>query len=234
MNCTTLRTVAILAIGFTSFAHAQLIDIAFHGPGDPTPSGAAVIGSAGDQWNGIDGSANGTTGPLALINSDGSSSPATLTFTAEGSVVALSASNQPLPALTHTYLFNNDGGHVTVTLNGLAADQQYLLELYVASDDAAGGDRAVAADANNVLLTASGNPQTSFVNGQNYVEGDPISDGSGAITIILSDEVNLNTSQEVDLSGLQIEPLPEPVCLGTLSLGGLVLFGRRRHGASGM
>ena len=70
---------------------AQLIDVDFNenssagaggGPNPgPTMSGAAVLGSAGDQWNGIDVSSG--TG-IPLTNADGSASTVTMTFTSGG------------------------------------------------------------------------------------------------------------------------------------------------------
>src|SRR5580658_8423200 len=70
---------------------AQLIGVDFnnnsagasHGgpnPG-PTMSGAAVLGSAGDQWNGID--VNSGSG-ISLFQSDGTPSTVTMTFTSGG------------------------------------------------------------------------------------------------------------------------------------------------------
>ena len=70
---------------------AQLIDVDFNNnsygadaggpdPG-PTMSGAAVLGLAGDQWNGID--VNNGTG-IPLIYANGNNSPVTMTFTSGG------------------------------------------------------------------------------------------------------------------------------------------------------
>src|ERR1035438_2192300 len=68
---------------------AQLINVDFNqnngvgwGGGGPNPgptmSGAAVLGTAGDQWNGIN--VNSGSG-ISLSNADGSASPVKLTFT---------------------------------------------------------------------------------------------------------------------------------------------------------
>src|SRR5208282_1779579 len=66
---------------------AQLIDVNFTlnsstGAGGPNPSptmsGAAVLGSAGDQWNGINTSSGSG---IPLIYANGSSSTVTMTFT---------------------------------------------------------------------------------------------------------------------------------------------------------
>src|SRR5580704_4105660 len=70
---------------------AQLINVDFNndsagsghgGPSTgPTMTGAAVLGSAGDQWNGINASSGSG---ISLTNADGSASAVTLTFTSDG------------------------------------------------------------------------------------------------------------------------------------------------------
>src|SRR5579863_5943850 len=75
-----------------SLSRAQLVNVDFNenngvgwGGGGPNPgptmSGAAVLGAAGDLWNGIDVS-SGTN--IALNDANGNASPVTLTFTSGG------------------------------------------------------------------------------------------------------------------------------------------------------
>src|SRR5215469_3971417 len=76
--------VFVMAFSNTSSVQAQLIDVNFTqngsaGTGGPNPgptmSGAAVMGSAGDRWNGI----NGTNGNgILLVSVDGSPCPVTM------------------------------------------------------------------------------------------------------------------------------------------------------------
>src|SRR5882757_934492 len=65
--------------------HAQLINVDFNrndgGSTGPTMSGAAVLGTAGDQWNGIS-VASGSG--ISLIYANGSASTVTMSFTSGG------------------------------------------------------------------------------------------------------------------------------------------------------
>ena len=80
-----------IVIFSSSLLQAQLINVDFNndsygaGHGGPNPgptmSGAAVLGTAGDQWNGINTSSG--TG-VSLIYANGSNSPVTMTFTSGG------------------------------------------------------------------------------------------------------------------------------------------------------
>ena len=48
----TLLPLLLSIMAFPVIAHAQLIDLAIYNSGNPeTPSGAAVLGESGDQWN---------------------------------------------------------------------------------------------------------------------------------------------------------------------------------------
>ena len=82
--------VFLLSLFVTGQLRAQLININFTenssaGNGGPNPgptmTGAGLLGSAGDHWNGISG---GSGSSIALIHADGSASPVTLSFTAGG------------------------------------------------------------------------------------------------------------------------------------------------------
>src|SRR5580693_6866328 len=130
---------------------AQLIDVDFNenssasaggGPNPgPTMSGAAVLGTAGDQWNGINvSSGNG----IPLTNADGSSSAVTMTFTSGGGYDVNDYGGStpfvstPYDALMEDYLYNG-GAPQTITLSGLAASSTYNLVLYNAANVAAAG-----------------------------------------------------------------------------------------------
>jgi hypothetical protein len=225
----------VLAFGGGSVAHASLIDVSFYNSGYPPtiqPTGAAVLGQAGDQWNWID--AGITNGSPDLIDSTGTLTGASLTFTADGGVRSLNLNTQPVPDLTNAYLFNNTGGTITVTLDGLTPSQNYLLVLYVASDDAFSGARSLTGVVNgltSVPFSATGDAQPSFINGENVVELGVTSDASGSLTISESDGLG-NSSGEVDMNGLQLQSgtVPEPASLSLLCLGGAALLGWRARG----
>ena len=201
----------------TSLLEAQLINIDFnndsfgaaHGgpnPG-PTMSGAAVLGAAGDQWNGING--NSGTG-IPLIYANGGNSPVTMTFTSDGGYDANSFNGStpfagtPYDALMEDYLFNG-GTPQTITLSGLTPNSFYNLVLYNAADQAAAG--------RITLFTVNGNTQTSTWNassstllaGTDYVEFNPaVSDASGNMVITWTG----NGSAEGDINGFQLQSLP--------------------------
>lgn len=196
---------------------AQLIDVNFTtnslfttGGGynfGPTNSGAAVLGAAGDQWNGINVS-SGTGIPLSYVN--GSKSPVTMTFTSAGGYNAYSYSGTtpftgtPYVALMENYLYNGRLGTFapqTITLSGLAANSPYNLVLYSAADS--------AALSRTNFFTVNGNTQSSIwngtssalISGTNYVEfPTAMSDGSGNLAITWTG----TNSAEGDINGFQI------------------------------
>ena len=194
---------------------SQLIDVDFNennsagaGGGGPNPgptmSGAAVLGSAGDQWNGIDVSSG--TG-IPLTNADGSASTVTMTFTSGGGYDVNSYGGStpfagtPYDALMEDYLYNS-GTPQTITLSGLAANSAYNLVLYNAANTAAAG--------RTTYFTVNGNTQSSTWNGSSstliagvdYVEfPSALSDGSGNLVITYTG----NGSAEGDINGFQIQ-----------------------------
>jgi sugar lactone lactonase YvrE len=207
--------------------HAQLIDVDFnndsygatHGgpnPG-PTMSGAAVLGAAADQWNGI--SASSGSG-VSLFYANGSASGVTMTFTSGGGYDAYSFSGSTpfagtaYDALMEDYLFNS-GVAQTITLSGLAANSAYNLVLYNAGDNAAAGRKT--------MFTVNGTTQTSVWNatsstliaGVDYVDFTAaLSDGSGNLVITYTG----NGSAEGDINGFQIQGPPGPALTPTVTI----------------
>jgi hypothetical protein len=216
---------AALALGMTS-ARAQLIDVNFYsaGFGGSAASGAAVVGTATDQWNGI-AADSGFGGPINLVDANGNATFVTLSYNSPsgGAVVSANANIQPNASLMYDYLFNNNGSGITVTLGGLAASTPYDLYIYLASNDGGGSARAANVTANLASGTATGNPETSFINGDNYLLLDVTSSALGTINIAETDAL-ANTSGEVDMNGLQITSVPEPSTLFLFVVGGLGLI----------
>jgi hypothetical protein len=262
---------AIGAAGLAS-VQAQLINVNFtdanintsFGGGDATPappgttmSGAAVLGSAGDVWNGLGGftyaapggAATYTSGPL--VNSAGAATGVSLSLSAPSGTYGANSVNwnnystfswatlgneqtltggpfTPYSALySHTLVANSAAGNGNVTLTGLAANQAYNLVLYSASD----------------LNVGAGRTGTFTVNG---VTQTTLWTASGATTLILGVDYteyvstlssgtgtltinfgNLGGS-ESDLNGFQLQAVPEPGTLALLGMGLPLFFIRRR------
>jgi aryl-phospho-beta-D-glucosidase BglC (GH1 family) len=196
---------------------AQLIDVDFNenssagsggGPNPgPTMSGAAVLGTAGDQWNGIDVSSGSG---IPLIYADGSTSAVTMTFTSGGGYDvndyggSTPFASTPYDALMEDYLYNG-GTPQTITLSGLAANSSYNLVLYNAAN--------VAATGRTTYFTVNGNTQSSIwdgssstlIAGVDYVDfTSALSDGSGNLVITYTG----NGSAEGDIDGFQIQAAP--------------------------
>jgi endoglucanase len=208
--------------------HAKLIDVnftqnSFAGEGGPSPgptmAGAAVLGSASDQWNGISGS---TGNSIPLIYSDGSASPVKMTFTSGGGYNVFDyGGSTPFAggagtALTENYLYN-DGVPQTVTLSGLAPNTAYDVVLYNAANVSAGtAGRTTYFTINSNTLSSTWNASSStLVPGVDYVSFPAVWSGaSGNMTVTYTG----NGSTEADFNGFQIQPAQLMITsLGTIS-----------------
>ncbi|HEV7925750.1 MAG TPA: hypothetical protein VGR14_10355, partial [Verrucomicrobiae bacterium] len=180
-----------------SLAPAQLLNVDFNendgvgwGGGGPNPSptmsGAAVLGAAGDLWNGMDVS-SGTN--IALNYANGNASPVTLTFTSGGGYDVNSFggstpfASTSYDALMENYLFNS-GMQQTITLAGLATNAAYNLVLYNAANSTAGG-RTTYFTVNGVSKSSTWDGVSStLVPGIDYVDFScAMSDSSGKLVI---------------------------------------------------
>jgi hypothetical protein len=201
-----------------SLLQAQLINVDFNendgvgwGGGGPNPgptmSGAAVLGKAGDQWNGITVS-NGSG--ISLVNADGSASVVKMTFTSGGGYDVNSFggstpfANTPYDALMEDYLYNG-GTNRTITLSGLAANSVYDLVLYNAANSGAAG-RMTSFTVNGITESSVWNGSSStLIAGVDYAEfKSALSDGNGNLAITY----NGNGSVEGDVNGFQIKAAP--------------------------
>ena len=204
-----------LSIGLS---HAQLVNVDFNqnngvgwGGGGPNPgptmSGAAVLGAAGDLWNGINVS-SGTN--IALDYASGNASPVTLTFTSGGGYDVYSfGGSTPMAgtaydALMEDYLFNN-GVAQTITLAGLAANAAYNLVLYNAANSGTAG-RTTYFTVNGVNKSSTWDGASStLIPGIDYVNfTSALSDSSGRLVITYQGD----GTAEGDVDGLQIQAAP--------------------------
>lgn len=203
-----------------SMAQAQLINVNFYSAfyGGSAATGAAVVGNPGDLWNGINGD-NEPGGPISLVDSTGNATSASLFYSAFGAVTSLTPNFQPNPGLMSDYLFSTGfAGTNYVTITGLTPDTKYDLYVYLASNDATGGDRSAGIQIPGTQGHATGNPEPTFSPGDNYVFLTPTTDDSGTLSLF-EFPYRGNTSGEVDLNGLQLLAVPETT--GTLPLLGI-------------
>ncbi|HTQ51760.1 MAG TPA: cellulase family glycosylhydrolase [Candidatus Acidoferrales bacterium] len=225
---------ALVAFG-SGLLQAQLINVNFTlnssaGTGGPNPSptmsGAAVLGVAGDQWNGI--STNSGNG-IPLIYANGSNSTVTMAFTSGGGYnVNDYGGSTPFAgtlynALMENYLYNN-GTTQTITLSGLAVNTAYNLVLYNAANTAAAG-RTTYFKVNGKTISSTWNGSSSaLVAGIDYVDFPlTLADALGNMTINWTG----TGSAEGDINGLQIQAVPFTI---NASYGGtnvIVLFSTR-------
>jgi endoglucanase len=209
-----LATLAILSI--LGIIHAQLIEVNFTqnsstGQGGPSPgptmSGAAVLGSVGDKWNGINGS-SGSGIPLACSN--GSNSPVVMTFTSGGGYNVYDYSgNTPFTgtlynSLMETYLYNN-GVPQTITLSNLQPNSIYNLVIYNAANSGAAGRSTYFSVNGNTLSSTWNGTSNTLIAGVDFVEfPSAISDSSGTMVISYTG----SGSTEGDINGFQIQSTP--------------------------
>jgi len=197
---------------------AQLIDVDFNqnngvgwGGGGPNPgptmSGAAVLGTAGDQWNGIN--VNSGIG-ISLNYANGSPSPVKMTFTSGGGYDANSyGGSTPFAttsydALMEDYLYTG-GSAQAISLSGLVPSSTYNLVLYNAATSSAGG-RTTFFTVNGIAQSSTWNGSSStLIAGIDYVNfASALSDSSGYLVITY----NGNGSSEGDVDGFQIQAAP--------------------------
>ena len=223
LTCQFALSAAVLGILLAGEVQAQLIDVDFNtnsaagiggGPAvGPTMSGAAVLGTVGDHWNGV----NVTSGTgIPLFYANGSNSPVTMTFTSGGGYDANSYggstpfASSPFDALMEDYLYSG-GVTQTVILSGLTPRSMYDLVLYNAAD-AFGAGRTTSFTANSNLLSSTWNGSSgTLIAGVDYVEfASAMSDSSGNLAITWSG----NGTAEGDLNGFQIQFKPAPAAPG--------------------
>ncbi|HTV40441.1 MAG TPA: hypothetical protein VMF08_07700 [Candidatus Sulfotelmatobacter sp.] len=179
----------------------------------PAMSGAAVLGEASDQWNGIEVS-SGTGIPLIYAN--GSNSPVAMTFTSAGGYNVFSYNGTtpfagtPYEALMENYLYNGRLGTFapqTITLSGLTANSMYNLVLYNAADTAGAGRTTYFTVNSNTLSSTWNGASNTLIAGIDYVEfPSATSDGSGNLVITW----NGNGTVEGDINGFQIQVTNPP------------------------
>jgi PEP-CTERM motif len=231
----------LLVILLPSAGRAQLIDVDFNANSTPgyTQSGAAVLGNAGDLWNGIVWSASQSSNFASLFDSMGITSGISLTFSAPAAFNAASYPQAGLPNgfygtpysnLMNDYLVAYPNQPGQFTLSGLQPTQDYQLLVYTDSAaDGTGRQTNVTVSGLTVtqLTNAPLNPMfNQFVQGSNYLAFNVKPTQAGLLTVDFSAAVG-----EGDITGFQLVAVPEPSTLALMLVGGLgvVYLTVRRH-----
>ncbi len=266
MNKIPLAIIGIIGVVGLTSAQAQLIDVDFNGNSvgtayngggvgsGPTQSGAAILGSAGDIWNGFDDSAftfatyptGMSASGLALNYANGTSSGVTMSISASaggsydanepnwGNTSAFTTAGSPYSNLMQDEIYTTPAA--TLTLSGLAVNQSFNLVIYSAGDQNLGtGNTAKVGTftVNGVTQTTTWNGTTStLINGQTYVQFLALSDGSGNLVINYGGtSAATGINPETDFNGFQIVAVPEAGTLALLGMGLAIpfVFRRRRN-----
>ena len=223
-----------------------LVNVDFNTASSSTYTGAAVLGAAGDKWNGISESVyfdrtTQSVNNLCVITSDGAASGLQLSYTltqpqSEPGMGAFDSDDStspffgtPYESLMRDYFFVRSGTG-SFTISGLTAGGTYKLVIYSGTNSAPGG----AAAGRNTAFTIDALTRhvvqanhNTFVDGANFTTFDTTADGGGAITFTMA--AGSFNSLEPDVNGFQLlaehvaVPLPSAASAGLVLLAGLVV-----------
>ena len=208
---------------------AELVDVQFSGtfnlggtsPFAPQQSGAAIIGSAGDQWNYFAAAAQGST---ALNDTTGAASGLSLSFTSNRAYTASPGydafNGTPTANLMLGYLVED----ISLDISGFAPNQNYSLYVYTQGDDNSNG-RLISLSATGAGTQNSKQTNAStYIVDNNYLLFQGQADSTGQVLI-----KQLGSVGEGDLNGFQLlttasAPAPTPGA-GLAGLAFLILAG---------
>ena len=218
-----------------------LINVDFNAGLSPTYSGAAVLGTAGDAWNGIVVNSAGGASNLALVDSSGMGSGVTLSYnTPSMSVGGFSIFGSPLSpfqgtayaSLMQDYLYVIPSmGPATTTFSGLTAGGTYRLILYSSADSIAPGQargRDTGFTVHGVTEHVVQGSDSAFVEGSNYADFTAAADPLGNLSFttqgfpyVPSPAFPDFTRSEGNLNGMQLSAVPEPSTLAMFGFASL-------------
>jgi MYXO-CTERM domain-containing protein len=216
-----------------------LVNVDFNQNGGPsgTYTGAAVLGQAGDIWNGVGGNI-GDTAPrdgLSLVTSSGAASGVTLSCSGQQGFVDATGSGAVFQGTPYQALMDDllvAFQTATVSFSGLTPGGTYRLILYSASGDT---NQDTLFTVNGLSPDVGRSSSTTLQKGQNYADFTTTADGSGTLSFTFQPGPVENL--EGDLNGIQLQSVasttatPEPASLTLAGIGavGLAGYGWRRR-----
>jgi hypothetical protein len=229
-----------VALAPTSGAMAALINVDFsqtYGDGEVPAgvySGAAVVGTAGDTWNGLEvgprSPATSTTYTSGfLVDSTNVATTATVTLTGNSTFVAYDTGPGfdnniagVAPVLMNDFAAASTGTVLGFAINGLTVGGVYDLYLYSQNGGYSSENSAFTINAVTKTATNSGNP-AAFVLNNNYVAYLGLTATGGTISGTISSAANAS------INGFQLVPVAEPSSMMLAALSGIGLIAVRRR-----
>jgi len=209
---------ALAALVTSVGAQAGLVNIDFNaGTAGPTYTGPAVVGSAGDVWNGISAGTLGVGASgnnLALIDAGGANNGITLSFTqtsgAYDTGVGCLMSGASTAALMCDYLYvGRTAPAVTVTFAGLTPGSLFDLILYSMANDSGRVTDFMLDSTTQSVTAAAGN---NLVQGTNYARFSGTVGAGGELAFTTTAGQRQDTGLvEGNLDGIQLTQTPAQV-----------------------
>jgi hypothetical protein len=181
----------------------------------PFGPGAAAIGSAGDDWNGIDLSLPLSTS-VSLLNNNGVATGVSFNGSDNDGYNSFAFSG------TYAALFDTDisfafNSTAVQQITGLIPNAKYNFYLYSVHD--------AGISVNGTIFSSSQptSPENSLVPGTGYSEGIVTADAAGDLDISQNNPSSLYSAFQLT----PVTPTPEPSVFALAGLGGLLAGGRR-------
>jgi hypothetical protein len=227
----------ILSLALAESAYSDFtigtIDVDFNGSVSPaaTALGAGVIGSTSDVWNVISSAPSSTS----LNFTTGGASGVSLQLSGTFAPGTSGGANGPNTALTQDFLAVTGGNTGTITLTGLALNQQYAFYLYNGSTSigrVTTFNVTGATPANGLITNPAVISTANWVPAVNYFQLNVTSSISGDLVIQFMNQA----ASEANFAGFQIRAIPEPSACTLLVTGAaavlIVAYHTRRRSSA--
>ena len=229
-----LRVSALAALFAMTPAQAQTVNVELLNNTVPDPTsgtytGVAAASDLGTYWNAIAATPYGTpsfTNSTTLKQSNGSTTSAvSFRLTSTSGLFGLSSAGATFADPLMNEWINPGNGSITagnpasLTITGLSPFTVYNLYLY--SQNGSEDYASTSFNFGSVKTATNTESDTSFVAGANYVEFTLVANGSGDIsgTYYLAEGGSIE-----GINGFQIQSVPEPASLATMSLVGIAML----------